>query len=219
MKNLITLLCLILLTACNATTRMSGFVDPKYKNDFQTNNILVAGIGMSLEEQRALEDSFATAFSPYNVSILSGLEVFPPTRDFSNKDVVKIAKQSGADTILLVSSDDRAIDESYVPPTYHPGTSTSYVSGYGNYATINTYHSPGYTTGGYTLDKPKMSVSAVLINTKNKDKIWTGDGISSGNAFANFTDLINNTAKTTVNELAKESLIRPLESAVDDPKT
>ncbi len=207
MKFTITLLCLFLLTACNATTKLSGFVDPNYRNNFTAKTVLVAGSGMTIEEQKALEDTFIKSFEKYDVAVLRGLEIFPPTRDYSNKDMVKIARNNGADTILLVSASDKDVSETYVPPTYHPGTSRSYVSGYGNYATVSTYTSPGYTTGGYSVSKPGMNVSASLINTKNKETIWTAEGFSGGNGFSSFSDLAISTARTSVAEIANAGLI------------
>lgn len=207
MRFTIAFLCLFLLTACNATTRLSGYVDPNYRDNFTAKTILVAGSGMTIEEQKALEDTFIQSFEKYDVAVLRGLEVFPPTRDYSNKDMVKIARNKGADTILLVNASDRDVSETYVPPTYHPGTSTSYISGYGNYATVNTYTSPGYTSGGYSVSKPGMNVSASLINTKNKETIWTAEGFSAGNAFASFSDLTVSTARTSVTEIANAGLI------------
>jgi|GEM_PF-7012130 len=34
---------------------------------------------------------------------------------------------------------------------------------------VKTYTSPGYTVGGGTIRKPRMSISVYLINTKNRN--------------------------------------------------
>lgn len=207
MRILSAFLCLSLLTACNATTRLSGFVDPTYRDKFQAQKVVVVGFGMPLDEQKALEETFIKSFEKYDVEVMRGLEMFPPTRDNANIDVFKTARKNGADSILVVSTEGRDVSETYIPPTYHAGSSTSYISGYGNYATVNTYHTPGYTTGGYSVSKPGMNVSVYLKNTKNKETIWTAEGFSGGNAYASFADLTMSAAQASVTELAKEGLI------------
>ena len=218
MKKLSILFCLLMLTACNATTRLSGIVDPNYRGNFQTQKMVVMGFGMPIDEQKALENTLEQSLVKYDVTVLRGLEVFPPTRDYSDKDIYKIAKSKGADTLLIVSADGRYVSETYIPPTYHPGTSTSYVSVYGNFATVNTYTTPGYTSGGYSVSKPGMNVSVHLKNTKNKETIWTAEGFSGGNAYASFSDLTVSVAKTAVEELSKEGLIAPKEELKDAPE-
>lgn len=213
MRNFAILLCLLALTACNATTRLSGIVDPSYRDSFQAKKMIVMGFGMPIDEQKALETTLEESFSKFDVQVLKGLDVFPPTRDFSDKDTYKIARKKGADTILVISADGRDVSETYIPPQYHPGTSTSYVSGYGNFATVNTYTTPGYTTGGYSVSKPAMNVSVLLKNTKNRDTIWTAEGFSGGNAYASFSDLTISVAKTAVQELSNAGLITEKEEA------
>jgi len=206
MRFLTVLLFFFLLTAC-AATRLSGVVDPSYRDNFQVNKIIVVGSGMPIDEQKVLEKIFDQSFAKYDVEVLRGLEVFPPTRDSSDQDAFKIARNEGADTILIVSTSGRDVSKTYIQPTYYPGTSTSYISGYGNFATVNTYTTPGYTTGGYNIRKPSMNVNVYLKNVKNKETIWVAEGLSSGNAFASFADLTISVAKTSVKELANEGLI------------
>jgi len=198
---------LIMLAACNSTTNLSGFVDPNYRGNYQTKNILVMGFGIPIDEQKALESTLKQSLVNYDVQVIQGLEVFPPTRDFSETDIFQIANSKGADSLLIVSVDDRDVTETYSNPVYIPGNSTSYVSGFGNSLTVKTYTSPGYTIGGGTIRKPHMSISVYLINIKNQETIWTAEGISRGNKYASFYDLTVNVAKTTVEELSKEGLI------------
>lgn len=204
-----TLLCLLALTACNATTRLSGFVDPQYTNNYQAKKMIVMGFGMSIEEQKALEATVAQSFSTFDVQLLSGLNTSPPrTRDFSAEEVYQIATQQGADSLLIITTEGRDVTETYVPQQYHAGSSTSYVTGYGNYATVNTYTSPRYTTGGYNLSKPKMKVSAHLKDTANGATVWTAEGSNSGSALSSFSDLTISVAQTAVKELSTAGLIR-----------
>lgn len=208
MKKIATLLCLLALAACNATTRLSGFVDPQYAHNYQAKKMIIMGFGMSIEEQKALEATVAQSFSTFDVQLLSGLNTFPPTRDFSAEEVYQIATQQGADSLLIITTEGRDVTETYVPQQYHAGSSTSYVTGYGNYATVNTYTSPGYTTGGYSLSKPQMKVSAHLKDTANGATVWTAEGSSSGSAWSSFADLTVSVAQTAAKELSTAGLIR-----------
>ena len=90
MKKLSILFCLLMLTACNATTRLSGIVDPNYRGNFQAQKMVVMGFGMPIDEQKALENTLEQSLVKYDVAVLRGLEVFPPTRDYSDKDIYKI---------------------------------------------------------------------------------------------------------------------------------
>lgn len=209
MKKLSILFCLLMLTACNTTTNLSCIVDPNYRGNFQAKKMVIIGYGMSLDEQKELQNTLKESLVNYDVAVLRGLDVFSPTRHYSDKDMYEIAKSKGVDTFLIVSVDAREISEQYIPPTYHPGKSTSHVSGYGNYATVDTYTEPGYISGGYSIKKPVMNVSIYLKNTKNKETIWIAEGFSGGNAHASFSDLIVSVAKRTVDELFKEGLIAP----------
>lgn len=199
-----------------ATTDLSGYVDPNYRDNFQTKRIALVGSGMPLDEQKALEETFITALEKYDVEVLRGLDLYPPTRNIEPKNMLKIARKNGADTMLLITSAGRDVTESYIPPTYHPGTSTSHVTGYGSYATVHTHTTPGYTTGGYSVSMPGMGVAASLINAKNRETVWTASGFSGGNEFASFKDLTVSVARETVLELAKVGLIAKKESNDDE---
>ncbi len=206
------LFCLLILTACspkNHLTRLNGIVDPNYKGKFQTKKMVIGGVGMSISEQKELEDTLAKSLFKYNVQILRGLELFPPIRNYSYNEMNKIITNKGVDALLIVSVDNRAISQTYIPPTYYPGTSTSTISELGHFVTVTTRTTPGYVSGGYNINKPSISVSVYLKNAKNKETIWLAKGSSDGNAFASFSDLIVNVAETTVEKLAKEGLIAP----------
>ena len=207
MRKFVLLTTLVLLSACNATTRLSGYVDPAYRDNYQAKKIVVTSIGIPLDEKKSVEDTFIESLAGYDVEVIRGLDLYPPTRDIPKSKLLPIAKKQGADSLLVLSAHNRDVEKEYVPPTYHPGTTTSYVSGYGSYATVNTYHTPGYTTGGYDISKPAMTVFVTLFDTKKNNVIWEAEGSSGGNAFAEFKDLSISAARTSVTELSTAGLI------------
>ncbi|MCZ2204437.1 hypothetical protein [Bartonella sp. A05] len=222
MKKFILLLCLLMLTACNntttrnATTQLNGISDPSYRGNFQTKKMVVLSFGMPVPERQTLEHTLAQSLVKYDIKILSGLDIFPPTRGYSeedinkivqSKEIYKIAENQGADTILIISSYDRDISEEYIAPTYHPGKSTKYVSVFENSTVVDTYETPAHTTGGYTISRPGMKVKVRLDSVKNKETIWMAEGSSGGGDFASFSDLAASVAETTIEKLSKEGLI------------
>lgn len=206
-KFLLTLLTSLFLFGCIATTELTGVVDPAYRDNFKTNSMLILGFGMSIDEQKALEDTFVQAIEKYNVKVHKGLDIFPPTRDNSNKNIYKEARSNNIETIMLISSLDKETSETYVPPIYHPGRITSHVSRHGSHATVNTYQSSGYVTGGYSVSKPLMGVTATLYKADNKDIIWTADGLSKGNTQASFPDLAASAARASVTKMSEAGII------------
>ena len=218
MKNIIILFSLLLLTGCNATTRMSGYVDPDYRGSFLAQKVVVTSLGVPLEEKKNVEEAYISSLTSYNLEIIRGLDLYPPTRDVPKEKLIPLARKAGADSLLLLSVGARDVQQEYVPPTYHPGSSTSYVSGYGNYATVNTYHTPGYTSGGYNISKPSQAVFVTLFDTKKSKVVWEAEGVSGGNAFANFNDLSISAVKASIKELEKEGLVLKKEEAPVSPK-
>lgn len=197
----------LLLSACNATTRLTGYVDPDYRENFQAHKILIRTEGLPLEEQKLVEEAFVETLSGYHVEAIKGLDVFPPTRKISHDKTLPIAKAKGADTVLLLYVGARDVQEDFVPPTYHPGTTQSYISGYGNYATVNTYTTSGYTSGGYTISKPLMAVFLTLFDVRNGKIIWEAEGTSGGSGFSDFSDLSVSAIKSGIEELYQDGLI------------
>lgn len=193
---------------CNTTTSLNSYTDPAYIGKYHAKRIVVTSISVPLDEQQTFENSFVKAADKYDVTILRGLQVFPPTRDFSNKDMLAIAKKAGGDSILIMSVDNRDLEETYVPATYHPGTSRTSVTGYGNFATVQTHQSPGYMTGGYSLSTPGMSLSMRLLDLKSKETVWIADGYSGGDSSATFNNLTSDAATSAISELHNSGIIQ-----------
>lgn len=201
------------LTACT-TTDTTGYVDPAYRNgEFQTKKVVVRVDGGTLEETDLAETAYAKKFSELGVDAIRYIDIVPPTRNYSDKKSIQIVKNTGADSLFVTYIGGKSEVESYVPPTYHPGTTTSSVNYVGNTAYVNTQTSPGYTTGGYSTSSPIMTSSSFLIDLKNGNNIWKADGFSSGYELSSFSDLAVSAGKSAINDLKAKGLISLPEAA------
>lgn len=200
-------------TSC-ASTEMSTYVDPAYRSGSRFASVIILGTGMALDERQMVEEVAVRAFQSHGVLALRGTEVLPPTRQYTDKEVVNAIVRTGVETVLVLGAGAKDVSETYVPPSYHPGTTygtaNTYGSTYGNTysgtTTFNVYQTPGYTTGGYTLSKPRANYSAILLEVKSGNAVWKADAFSRGNAFASFDDLAVSVAEESVKQLLDDGL-------------
>ncbi|WP_332065394.1 hypothetical protein [Bartonella sp. CB189] len=218
MKRAIFFLCLLVLTAC-ASTKLSGIIDPKYRNNFQIKKMIVFGYDMSIKEQKLLKNALVQSLAGYDIQLYSGLDVFPIlNRDYSStKEIYKVARRIGADTILIVNPYHRDVEKMYIPGHYVPASIHSQATGYVDitntyHVTANSYATPGYMTPGSNLSMPIMNIRAYLKNTQNGETIWFAEGISEGSEFSSFSDLIIDTAKKVAKTLFRDGLISKKDS-------
>jgi len=208
---LIVFAALINLTGC-ATTETTGYVDPAYSNGtFHTKKVVVRVDGGTLAETDLAETAFAQNFSDLGVESIRYMDLVPPTRNYSEKKAMKIVKDTGADSLFITYVGGKSSVDSYVPPTYHAGTSNSTVNVIGNTAHVNTYSSPGYTTGGYTVSLPVLTSVSYLMDMTNGNNIWKAEGFSSGIEFTSFTDLVLSAGNSAIADLKAKGLVSAVE--------
>jgi len=200
----ILLIGLILLNAC-AFTDITSFSDPKFAGR-QFSSVMVVGDQMPLKDRMAAEDILVKAFENAGVRAVRGIDYLPPTRTITEELFQQAVAQTAVQTVLYLALVDRTTSETYMPPVYHPGTSYSTVNVIGNTAYVNTYTNPGYTTGGYTISKPKAAYTSVLVEVTSGETIWTAEASSRGNAFASFEQLTISASQETVKKLIADGL-------------
>lgn len=209
MRNFILLVCLLGLTSCYATTHVTGVTDPRYRGSYHVEKVAVVTRGMSLKEQQSLEASLQKALSAHNITVLKGQDLFPPTQTFSRTEKLRLAAKKGADSVLLIEEQNRRTTQTEVPEIYLPGTSTSYVSGFSNFATINTHTTPGQVVGGGSVMENEIAARATLISAKTRQVVWVGDGGSDSASSASFAAIYSSFADAIVDELVADGLIKP----------
>ncbi|MBQ4875297.1 MAG: hypothetical protein HRK26_04215 [Rickettsiaceae bacterium H1] len=92
---------------------LSRVIDPNYKYNFKIKKMVVLGFGMPISERKELENTLEKSIAKYDVEILRGLEILPPTRNYSDQELYKIARSKGADTLLIISVDGRKMSKKH----------------------------------------------------------------------------------------------------------
>lgn len=205
-RNFLILLVVLIVTGCTARTEVSSFTDPEFRGQPRLGSVAVYANGLPLDERQAVENKLAEGLSKRGVRVIRGIDLTPPTRQLSDEEWASAVIASGVQSVLFVTAVDKGVSSTYVPKTYHPGTTTATVNQFGNTAIVNVQQSPGYTTGGYTVKKPNAQYSGSLIHVSSGRQIWQSSASSRGNAFANFRDLGESMASTTIEKLIKDGL-------------
>ncbi len=196
-----------LLAGCVPRTEMTSFVDPAFRGagpSFSSVVVFAAGIG--LEERQIIEDSVVEAFAVHKVRALRGVDVIPPTRDYTDAEWAGQVLAAGVEAVLFIGVGGKDVTETYVPPTYYPGSTYGTATTYGNTTYVDIYQSPGYTVGGYSISKPFAAYAASVISVADGLKAWQADAKAGGNAFHSFNDLSEQVARDTVEQLVADGL-------------
>ena len=204
MKKFLLLSLCVALIGC-AETDMTGFVDPQYRN-YQASHVVVRVKGAKLDNTFSAEKEFAEQLSAHHVKVTKFTDIIPPTRSYSPTQEAAILKKTGADSLLTVEITGKDMRESYIPPTFHPGQTTTQVNQIGNMAYATTYTSPGYTTGGYAVSSSVLNTFSTLVDLKNGREIWRGEGSSSGDEISSL-NLILSAGEAAIDDLSAKAII------------
>lgn len=204
MKTLLSLVLCIALAGC-ATTDMTGFVDPQYKN-YHANQVIVRVKGARLDDTLKAEQEFAEQLRTHNIKTAKFTDIIPPTRSYSAAQEASLLKKTGADSLLTVEITGKDSKETYIPPTFHPGQTTTQMNQIGNMAYATTYASPGYTTGGYAVSSTVMNTLSTLVDLKNGREIWRGEGSSSGDEVEPL-NLLLSAGEAALEDLAEKGIL------------
>lgn len=206
----ISLIGCIFLAACGniSLTETTSFVDRSLvTSPRQVQSIIVRAEDMTLKEALTAENAMVAEFGELSVAAIASTEVLPPTRTFSASEASKRMADTGADGVLLVGLRGKDISKTYVPETYHPGESRTDVSVVGGQAIATTTTDPGYTTGGYTIERPLSAYQARYIDLKTGQPLWTAELNSRGLSSSSFADLAADASASAVRRLIEDGVI------------
>lgn len=185
------LLVAMLVSAC-ATTNITGFTDPDYRNKIYRNMVVVTP-NLNLEYSSLLQGKVCKSIEKHKASCARGLDLFPPTRTFDTAQIVQILADKSIDGYLLL--------------TYGGGSTQSQQIGTLAYGSASVF---GNTVSAYGSSTPVMSFSrsdgysVVLIDTQSYNKAWIGGAKTQAQGLANITDEVftNSLAEKIASELA-----------------
>ena len=204
MRKLLLLSFCAVLVGC-ASTEMTGFVDPQYTN-YQASHVVVRVKGAKLDNTFSAEKGFAEQLVAHHVKVTKFTDIIPPTRNYSPAQQASLLRKTGADSLLTVEITGKDTRESYIPPTFYPGQTTTQVNQIGNMAYATTYTSPGYTTGGYAVSSSVLNTLSTLIDLKNGREIWRGEGSSSGDEISSI-NLLLSAGEAAIDDLSAKAII------------
>ncbi len=204
MRKLLLLGFCVALAGC-ASTDMTGFVDPQYKN-YHASHVVVRVKGAKLDNTFSAEQEFAKQLTAHHIKVTKFSDLIPPTRSYSPSQETALLRKTGADSLLTVEITGKDTRESYIPPTFHPGPTTTQVNQIGNMAYATTYTSPGYTTGGYAVSSSVLNTISTLVDLKNGREIWRGEGSSSGDE-VDHLNLLLSAGEAAIDDLSEKGIL------------
>ncbi len=202
---------LLLCGGC-ASTRMRSFLDPDFR-DHRYNNLLIAVRFENLDQQADAEDIFVKHFSTIDGSCRRSLDILLPTRQFSDEELFNVLRRHNIDAVIIVRETDYYEEEYYVPQsttTHSRGSLSANTYYHRSYATTygtTQQRTHSYTTGGYTIRKPRVRHKVELYDVDSTRMAWTGGSLTRGNAYARFKNLVDALARETKKELIKQGLV------------
>lgn len=206
MRYFITVLILIAATGC-VRTNLTSYSDPSLSSGYRLGKVMVFAGELPLDERAAVETKFVEQFASEKVQAVRGMDVLPPTRQFTQEEVGQVVQREGVDSVLMMVGYSKSTSSTYVPPTYYPGNTTGTVQYFGNTAYIQTYTQPGYTTGGYSIRKPVYAYKLNLHDARTGQIVWTASADARGSAFADAETFGYSTAATTITKLTEDGLL------------
>ncbi|MFN0157684.1 MAG: hypothetical protein ACKVRP_06375 [Bacteroidota bacterium] len=213
MKQMITILSLLSTTFCGgcASTRMTSFTDPDYRQT-TFKRILVLANTSDLERRLHFESTMVEVLLDAGVVAIEGFKLFPPTRNLTPERKVELLIQDSIDSYLSISVGESGMEQVYIPPTGSTTTTKGKASVTGNKL---EYRGKSTTTieGGYNFSKPWAAFDVELVDVSTGNTAWVASAFTGGNAFANFSTVINSFCDQTIDQLANDKLIKTREQA------
>lgn len=183
-----------------ASTKMSVYKDPGFINTKYSS--LVVNINLqSYKNKKYFEEQVCNKLLKYEVDCTKGIDVFLPTRQYTNKEWVEEFLKSNAEGLLIIQLIDSYTTQSYVPQTTVSSGSATY---YGN---VTSYNQTTNTYGGYVISKPVENYKVSLIDAVSGKTAFVATSTTKGNAFAGSPAIADSLASELVNQLKKAGFI------------
>tara|TARA_B100001989_G_scaffold247983_1_gene220938 strand:+ start:2758 stop:3450 length:693 start_codon:yes stop_codon:yes gene_type:complete len=211
MKKFYLLSFVFILAGC-VTTNTTGFVDPDYRESgYEISRVVIQVNGATMEETQIAEQKLSEKFNAHNVQAIKFTDIVPPTREYTPKKTASLIKKTGAESLFSIYIGKDKI-ESYVPVTYHAGTTTSSVNTVGNYSYVTTNTTPGYTSGGYSTSEPVMTSISSLTDLSKNRLVWKAEGQAVADSSLSlteitFADLLVSTGIDAINDLVDKGIL------------
>jgi hypothetical protein len=192
---------LIAITGC-ATTRMASQVNQELR-DRRFSKVLVHGNFQSLQHRQTAEEKLCSEIARVSSSAcVKSSAVFFVGKEYTAQEIDQRLSELGVDGVLVVQPTGGGTSSAYIPQSsYTTGTATVR----GNTVTGTTRTQ---TYGGYDIEKPWADYEAYLWSTNDGEVVWYATAASSGNALADWNDLIKSACGKTIKTLVDDRVLR-----------
>jgi hypothetical protein len=157
------------------STDVESFTDPDYQG-YQPRKVMIVVESENQEMRSEIEERLTKALEKKGVAVVTNRRVFPPTRQYSAEEKLKVFEAQGIDSALIVTVGASASSVMQVATQTY---GTMQVNSSGNSA----YGSGNATSYGIYSAKSKAQFSAVLLDIIQNRAAWYADvlvcGISS----------------------------------------
>ncbi|MBX3042540.1 MAG: hypothetical protein KIT33_00435 [Candidatus Kapabacteria bacterium] len=200
------ILATLFLSSC-ATTETTTFVDPAFRGKQYSKICVLADIS-DLKYKQKLEKEMATHLTKEGVTVYTGSQLFPPTREWSEDQMQETLVNQNIEGYLLIVWKDKNVQE-----TFKPGSSVSETKGEvkkKDGKDVYTERTVTTQTGGSVDREFRSYFEAKLFDVRSKANAWIATSYSSsGEWFGSDFDLIMESyAKDIAKNLKKDGLIR-----------
>jgi hypothetical protein len=122
--------------------------------------------------------------------------------EYTAQEIDQRLSELGVDGVLVIQPTGAGTSSTYVPQST---STTGKATITGNTVTGSTRTQ---TYGGYDIKKPWADYEAYLWSTSDGEMVWYATATSSGNALADWNDLIKSACGKTIKTLVHDRLLR-----------
>lgn len=154
------------------STDVESYTDPDYQG-YQPKKVMLVVENASQEMRMEIEERLTKAFEKKGIEAIPSRKLFPPTREFSTEDRMKVLEAENVDSALVVTIGESA-SQVIAIATQTRGTAQmnakpTYGGGYNATGTVNS------TSQNIYGAKSKAEFSAVLFDTAKNRTAWYAD--------------------------------------------
>lgn len=187
-----------MLAACSSTKVVEQWKDPAFGARF--SDVLVLSLNGDDTQRRLFETGFTSALDKRNVESVASYELLPDKNDLDEENIRRAIAGSSIDAVLVMRQVKVKTQERYVPPRVDYVGDPFYGSFYGYYGHFAPIYTPGYIT-----EDTIVHLESNLYAVEGEKLVWSGKTETFNPK--NTNALIDELAKTILNELSKAKLI------------
>lgn len=154
------------------STDIESYTDPDYIG-YQPTKVMLVVENASQEMRMEIEERLTKEFAKKGVDTVPSRKLFPPTREFTTEERIKVLESQGVDSALVVTIGESASQVMAIATqtrgTAQMNAKPTYGGGYSATGTMNSTSQNIYSA------KSKAEFSAVLFDAAKNRTVWYAD--------------------------------------------